>query len=226
MAKAQRRDQLNQDLLEHLQAQVRFMYRSSDSFDQGDEDEATRLAAALRILLHVHGQSVGLLTQLGLKRMPFLDSARPINLRNLLSECTLTIQEVGIDMARWRPQLVQSDLRRPVGRPFDDWWNRPVIRLPAAGEVFSRKDLVLFQADQDGGAHVDPSLDERHYRLSRSNALGWEFRVGDQPGRPMNSPVLACIRQIAHEVLGTLQRQVPAAIPPERLLPRSERRRF
>lgn len=86
--------------------------------------------------------------------------------------------------------------------PFTSWWCDPVLK-DVKGRKFSRLDLVSHVADTDGGAHVDPSLDEAYMALSRQNSLGWVLGDGRTPleGRPE----LACARQIAHEVLTTLR---------------------
>ncbi len=68
----------------------------------------------------------------------------------------------------------------------------------------SRSDLILNVADSDGGAHVDPDLDEAYMDLSRHNSLGWILKEGDVT-RPFPAPVMACVRQIGHEVLVTLR---------------------
>jgi hypothetical protein len=70
--------------------------------------------------------------------------------------------------------------------------------------VLTRKGLVLTAANQDGGAHVDPALDETYDKLSRKNALGF-VPVDNGVARPMEGPERAAIRQIAHEVLKTLR---------------------
>jgi hypothetical protein len=80
------------------------------------------------------------------------------------------------------------------GRTFDDWWNQTVIR-DAERHEFSRCDLVRVVSNQDGGAHVDLGVDERHYQLTRLNSIG--MSRGD---RPRDSPVPATIRQIGCEV--------------------------
>jgi hypothetical protein len=74
------------------------------------------------------------------------------------------------------------------------------------GRFFNRRELVLNIADTDGGAHVDPGLDAAYADLSRNNSLGWNIVEGDVQ-RPFPPPTMACIRQIAHEVLKTLQRK-------------------
>jgi len=68
----------------------------------------------------------------------------------------------------------------------------------------SRRQLVCTMANQDGGAHVDPELDELYARISRNNELGWTQPTveGD---RPIVGNEKAAVRQVAHEVLKTLR---------------------
>jgi hypothetical protein len=66
--------------------------------------------------------------------------------------------------------------------------------------------MVLVLANQDGGAHVDPALDHRYVRLAHENTMGWIEVTpdGEQPMR--HSPVLASVRQIAHEITRTIEK--------------------
>ena len=75
--------------------------------------------------------------------------------------------------------------------------------------MFTRSKLVLSVSNTDGGAHVDPELDEAYAKFSRFNALGWKFLRNDIPEEFHNTPVLPSIRQIAHEVLSTLKDEFP-----------------
>lgn len=88
--------------------------------------------------------------------------------------------------------------------PFLAWW-KAVVFKDQRGNRFSRKDIVLTVANQDGGAHVDPELDEDYDALSKKNTLGWTFKSGDAEIPWPSNPVPASIRQIAHEVLVTLE---------------------
>lgn len=63
-------------------------------------------------------------------------------------------------------------------KDFDEWWNKIVI---SDGNVqgntyFTRKDIVLYLADKEGGAHVDSNYDkekdEAYYNSTRSYQLG------------------------------------------------------
>jgi len=111
--------------------------------------------------------------------------------------------------------LCFSETDRPARRrSFLDWWTRMVMRDTKGGR-YTREDLVLVVANQDGGGHVDPSIDEAYGDLSRDGSLGITFEVtGPQPRRWTQNPVPPAIRQIAQEVLWTLENQGLAEIGP------------
>lgn len=95
---------------------------------------------------------------------------------------------------------------RPVR--FVDWWNEPVLK-DNMKRTFCRRELILNVANTDGGAHVDPDLEEGYMALSRQNSLGWMFTDGRVESALAGRPELACMRQIAHELLSTVHRYVP-----------------
>lgn len=201
------------DLLQSLQEQFRFLVRASAHFDEGDEAEAKNLAVVLRKLLHDKGQSVSLLTQLHEReRLRYIDTAPPVDPKNLLPMCGLAAQQILPDEtgAWWLATLEQQPPQR-TGRmsPFPAWWRNEVTR-DARSTSWSREGLVLVVAEQDGGAHVDPKLDETYHALSRENGMGWRFHPAgadeDDDGVPfLGDPVLASIRQIAWEFEWTLR---------------------
>lgn len=69
------------------------------------------------------------------------------------------------------------------------------------GHTFCRRELVMHVADTDGGTHVDRELDASYMRLSRENSPGWVFSNGTVQSAFRGRPELACMRQIANEVL-------------------------
>ncbi len=78
-------------------------------------------------------------------------------------------------------------------------------------QEITRKDIVLSMANQDGGAHVDPVLDGPYSDLSRKNSLG--ISAGNLGEQPMKGAEHAAIRQIAHEVLKTVDPQYRSEEP-------------
>ncbi|MFP3581350.1 hypothetical protein SB659_17445 [Arthrobacter sp. SIMBA_036] len=184
------------ETLEHTRVQFEFLAQSCDAFDSGKEAEGARMATNLRVLLHQRGQSHALLGQCGVMenlwlfdsagQYPVHDTHSPLALVGVQYEITPGKQ---IDRAWYIPNLgnvvrQQPNLnfqirellhgrKAPRGAGFhlriDDWWKQPVMR-DTAGREFSREQLVLFLANTDGGAHVDASLPEDYYALSRLNS--------------------------------------------------------
>jgi hypothetical protein len=188
------------ELQAHLAEQITFLKNSAASFDSGCDGEAKRLAVTLRVLLHDTDHSHSLLGQLGNKNVDFLDTAMKFDPANLLPHGGLVFVAVGPPHTRYVAQLDDVPMTRLL--PFTDWWNAPVF-VDQARNTLTRKELVLTAANQDGGAHVDPTLDETYDKLSRENALGFTA-VENGVTRPMEGPERVAIRQIAHEVLKTI----------------------
>jgi hypothetical protein len=180
----------------HLQDQLALMARSCSYFDKGEKAEIKRIAQALRILLHDTRHSKSLLGQLGKKQLLFVDTAMTQHPMNLLGTTGLC----GLVMGPPPPRYVASACT-PFEMvhwmiPFESWWHDTVISVPSESYLISRSALVLTRADQDGGAHVDPRLEEWYYRTSRENVGGMMAVDGSDLG----SYVDASIRQIAFEL--------------------------
>ena len=203
--------QTKDELLDHLKVQIAFMKQSASSFDNGFEDEAKRLAVVIRVLVHDTSKSKSLLTLLNKKNTGFYDSALPYDPRNLLSYNGLTMMKLSGGEASYVAPLDGGAPTRSRTRktPFNVWWKNKFVIKDKSGKTFTRKDLVLNTANADGGAHVDPDLDEAYASLSRFSSLGWKVFRRDIEDDFRNSPVLPSIRQITHEVLKTLNDEFP-----------------
>ncbi|MDC0660921.1 hypothetical protein [Marinobacter sp. SS21] len=197
------------DLEQELTDQIALLKNSCQSYDSGLEAIGKHIALILRVLFHHHGQSRSLLEQLGLRNKRFFDSAGLLNPKNLLSEMPLIVTRASSEEARYLAacQAGGSPIQ-PKKIKFVDWWNQPVLK-DQAGRKFCRRELVQHVANTDGGAHVDPSLEEAYMDLSRNNSLGWFFSKGDVEEKFKGKPELACIRQIAHETLLSLAEIAP-----------------
>lgn len=152
------------DLLQRLTEQLQFLSRSADAFDGGLTDEAKRLAVAIRILVHDHGSSRSVLGQLGLLDRNFVSTTLPHDARNVATWCGLLTLDVGTPLSDTYLPPLDGMLRRSI--PFADWWANEIVIVDDLRNTMTRRDLVLTMCDQDGGAHVDPSLDEAYERLS------------------------------------------------------------
>ncbi|GAA1937101.1 hypothetical protein GCM10009689_16990 [Brevibacterium antiquum] len=194
-----------------LEEQIEWLKDSAQRYDSGRLHEAKRLAVSIRVLLHDTTMSRSLLSQLDLKdRVLFLDTAGPVNERNLMPLTPLVsyrLMTLKSGAAEFTYQPVFYDGPRPKSGlralKFEAWWKMMVLR-DSTHTKYSRKDLVLFLANSVGGAHVDPQTKPKLEALSRSKSIG--FSVGDQFGeRPVEQdPILPYVRQIAFELLETL----------------------
>jgi hypothetical protein len=162
-----------EEVREQLREQYGFLTRSAAAYDAGFEGEAMRLATTLRILLHDSSSSRSLLGQLQVKdALRFEDTAMYPNPRLIQKAGLVIIQwTTGTEVRHVAPlaDLLSPDRIHPPLR-FKRWWTVRVIE-GSQGRSYSRRDLVLTMANQDGGAHVDPELDA-DYALLRRDSLG------------------------------------------------------
>lgn len=201
----QSQDELNS----HLAEQIAFLEASILSYDSGNTSEAKRLASTLRLMLHDTRNSKSLLGQLGLKILKFCDTSNYSGYNATPWDVAVYTGLVGqcINMAKYRvefvPLLDHESENGPIWVDFEHWWSTTVIK-DELRNTFSRRDLVLTMADQDGGAHIDPVITDKYAALSRQNSVGWVGAVGNTDYRPIPYPERAAVRQIAHELLKTL----------------------
>ena len=208
--------QQSEDMLkQHLDEHVGFLKRSAELYDQGIVAEAKRLAVSIRVLLHDTGNSVSLLGQLGMKGgQKFVDTATDRSMSDAPSYSGLVMPLINPGSAEYLPHLNRMTSKLTV---FEDWWKATVI-IDSNLRDISRQRLILTVANQDGGAHVDPKLNDVYADLSKNNSMGqmylpsvsWEPTIGIESWEPIIGIEHASVRQIAHEVLCTLD---PAYTP-------------
>ncbi|MGE7434181.1 hypothetical protein [Kitasatospora sp. NPDC001175] len=198
------------DLLQLLEENVGFLKASSASFDAGFEAEAKRLAVTMRVLLHDTAQSQSLLGQLGVKhQMLFMDTAEHINPNNLLPSAPgLVMMQMATGVgASYIPPLDAVPLAPGRIHPpadFDSWWADDIAR-DFSGTLWSRKKFALTMANKEGGAHVDPRLNAAYESLAKHNGLGFASNASGAM-RPLEGNIVAAsVRQIAYELLKTLE---------------------
>jgi hypothetical protein len=197
-----------QDYRAHLTEQLDFLRSSAAAYDAGGEHYAKQIAVHIRTLVHDKGRSVSVLSHLGVKdKLGFVDTAAadpppPPTLDLSFGLCLLKMTLGTKPSTRFVAPLaetVHDPLRQHPRTCFKDWWGVPLLR-DTVGNEFSRSDLVLSVCDQDGGAHIDSKLNAAYQALARENSIG----ITDGAGQPLNSVALASVRQIAYEMLQTL----------------------
>lgn len=176
-------------------------------YDEVTPAAALPLATCLRVLLHDTAKSHALLEQVGaLTSTLFADTAMPIDPRNLLPAHNglVVLQVQRGSGGSYVPRCVADAAWDNPPLRFSTWWSAVVLR-DAQRRTWVRRDVVLALANKEGGAHLDPSQPEEIKALERENSMGWVYIEGDEQSPFLNSPLPATVRQIAHEVLVTLQ---------------------
>ncbi len=189
-------------LEEQLQDQLAFLERSCAAYDDGYTDEFKRLAVTLRVLVHDTPRSHSLLQQVDMKGGNFLAYSTPIDGRNLLPDWPLGFVRMGPESVALLPALDDAGVA-PRSMQFDDWWLEPVYRDPSAGITLNRKTIVLAVANKDGGAHVDPKIDDQYAHLVNKGA----GLIAQTPHGEIAIDDLekVCLRHIAFEALMSIQ---------------------
>lgn len=172
-------------------------------YDSGDFSIAKDIAVKLRMLFHNTNKSKSLIRQLKLEHIPFVDTAYPYDPRNLLTHHGLLQLNCINNNYSLGPMLQLSKVKFV---DFNNWWNSKKVLVDRKKNVFTRRLLILELADTDGGAHVDPELNESYFDISRANTLGWTYHDGKtNSNKPLNDPVPPCIRQISYEIILTFK---------------------
>lgn len=196
------------ELLSALKRQLKQLRRSAKSYDEGELDEAERMATTAYTLLHEgRGKTKSLLGQLELKdAIDFVDSSI-IDLTlgsgpgNAL--CYLHVfSNGGQHRAICRvPTAPIHAIDPPRFVPFSEWWEG-IIFEDDVGNRLSRKGIVLEIRLRDGGSHVDSELKDHAYKH-----LAAEFNRLDSDGGKtigMMGAHWETMRQIAWELDQTL----------------------
>lgn len=184
-----------------LEEQLEFLKLSCASFDNGFAGEIKRLAVSVRVLVHDTNTSTSLLTLANKKRISFLDTSDPYNDESVLSHSSLV--QIHMTPQGAKPEAHLDGIINNTSIPFPSWWNG-IVLVDSSRNEFSRKDIVLYLANKDGGAHVDHMIDEKYHNLRKNNSLGWITIFGDGREIAGEDHVPATMRQIAHELIKSL----------------------
>jgi hypothetical protein len=199
------RDRLIELRDEHLQ----FLDSSAAAFDAGHLGEAKRMAVSLRVLFHETAHSHSILAQLGERQQPMVDTSYPYSPNNLASHHGLvSLLFTGGAEARFNAPLGDRALPPRLSR-FGDWWEKDIVIKGHDNKTYTRRSLVLFAANKDGGAHVDPHLDASLEKLRDGRGTGWVVSgFASQPDGSFIPDVQAySIRQMAYEVQQSFRKQ-------------------
>lgn len=182
---------------EHLNQQLGYIKRSADLYDRGHHDEAARIAVSLRVLLHDTGSSTSLLTHMGAKSIRLASKAsddshilaRYPNIKGF-QKTDLIVISIGTCAPDLTPAARFTDI--------PTWWNECIIAQPPYPNV-SRKNVILWVANKDGGAHVDSTVPPVYEWLKEDGAIG-SLELGGKLEEIPDAP-FTLLRTMASEIL-------------------------
>lgn len=193
--------------------EVRRLKGCVERYDKGDDPEnAIRdMANSIRQLLKSSRSTTSILDHVGRGSIKFLDTSPTWQPKGLLAEDGFLAKDLQGHYLAKLDSVPADDLRWV---PLDEWWKRVIFSTPE-GLKITRSDLVLTLTEQDGGTHTDAGIETEYYALTRLNILGWKFGSG-RLSLEFRSPLAAAMRQIAHELLRSLDdsyRKIPTNEP-------------
>lgn len=199
---------------------------SCAAFDSGNQFEGKRIAASLRILLHVTKNQKPLLERFGLFEWRLLST----NTFRHLAPNNVSLNHSGIlgfgfgeNTAGYAPIMDITVHDKPANwLSFNEWWEFDVIHLAHEGpgvsltnkplpeeRQFTRKKFVTVIADTDGGAHVDSGIDTIYAELLRQPSTGIKFKNMDGTELEVAATAhLASVRHIAAELMYSMKRNI------------------
>jgi hypothetical protein len=201
----------NQAMTRHLFDRIRFLKKSCRDYDAGDEAEFSNIALSLRILFHKTRMSTPLIEQAGVNDFNVPSYSISIDPTELMDIHPLSLLRIENGTMRHVPRLANTSMV-PQNLPYREWWEQEVLRGPSR-VVFTRKSLVLYVADQDGGAHVDATLDKPYHDLKNTGSTGIVFHGPHGPKSVMEVEK-AYMRHIAFEFLSVVEPGEPQGSAP------------
>lgn len=194
-----------EELKSKLKEQIQLLKNSTKLYDDGCIIEAYNMSNRIRLLLHDTKNSSSLLNQLKKKNILFYDTSiddkadNPLPLKGLIY-MKIKLYSGNIKEVTNVPRSEVSPPNPIKKIPFEEWWDK-IILDDKNGNKLTRRGLVLYVAETDGGAHVDPSLDEPYVRITKGHSLGKYSVVSKGETSIDNNVELPSIRQIAYEIL-------------------------
>lgn len=211
---------------DHLARQLRFIERSCAVYDEGHLDEAIQIAVRIRVILHPGGNKRrSLLQHLHSGRIPLLTTSEGVGEHpgaiHYDGLSSFRASSDGVRVSSFYGPGEDNALYRDYVKA-DRWWQQAV--LLAEGSSYTRRDIVLGVAEQEGGAHVaaEPTAE---YRKLLTPGLMWdlvEVNDGVETITPAVDVRFKYVRQMAYELLNSPELLKLAGYSPTRPAKREE----
>lgn len=193
-----------EELIAEFRSQEKLIVFFMNQIAERQYDFYKPLAASFRILFHHKGSNKSLFNQLHIEgKIEMVSTSNRFDPDNLLPFFGLLGVEVKSNSSSFIPHGISNEFRTLA---FEKWWSKEVVINDTNRNSWTRKDLVTFAANQDGGSHVDPKIDVNYYQLAYQNSIGWKFYQGKESlGKNMDNPIPANLWQIGFEFLKSME---------------------
>ena len=217
------------ELINDYKIQMKFLNDFCVKYDEGHTEYALQIASTLRLLLHDTNKSHALLNQLyhkGITTVDFVDTCihqMPIGkkitmpnekvtpiVRNNLCYYTFNHSEDSEPILTPTPLL--NTAKFSVYRSFGIWWNKTTT-ICYPNSIITRKRVVTLLANNDGGAHIDPNIEEDLRKLKRIEVKALTIcapinGVDKKYIAEIDKVLYATVRQIAEEVRISFEKHI------------------
>ena len=220
-------DRTPAELLDDLCKQLKLLGDACKQYDAGNGIYGVQIAVKLRVLLHQTTQSESLLRQVSRRfafscpdflslstvRGEMVNTGKTDFVRSPLIQYQMVHQPEVPPVLNVEPLLPEPG-KRYVRRAFKTWWEGIDVVLIDRERFLTRKGVVCLLANQEGGAHLQPGMDEKTALLRRreANPLQITAPLPDGPTRVYAAEtdrILAAVaRTIAAETLYTFQKEI------------------
>jgi len=195
-----------QDFKKRLHEQLGFLTRSAAAFDQGHREEALRIATVLRVMFHDTGNSTSLLKHLNALNVIIRSTApdrkkqdAALKGRKIVGEFSWSLASISpSDGGKFLPCTDASASHRTI--PASEWWEETFAHIN--GVAYTRKLVVGWAANKDGGAHVDDRLPSEYEELKKAAAIGY-FEMPDGSHADIEDAHYTFLRTMAFEILNS-----------------------
>jgi hypothetical protein len=194
-----------QNFKAQLKKQIGFLQWSAEGFDVGNREEALRIGTALRVLCHDTTNSTSILHHLNALNVIMRSEAPDRNKqdatlagRRIVGEFSWSLASISPSQSggHFLPCIDASAPHRMIEAPA--WWNETFAHVN--GVDYTRKKIVLWAVNKDGGAHVDHDIPADYEQLIANGAIG-SFEAPDGSIVGIEDAHHTFLRTMAFEVL-------------------------
>lgn len=224
--KKNRVSRLPEDAKQQLLESVESLIFDSQAYDLGNFKIIKRSSATLRMLFYDSYTSHSLINQVGDKNLLKMYSFVKYPVTDELFYGKLYCARFWSrppSIGHYDTFLFQPHLEKPIEIDFDSWWNGTVFKL-GENSNFTRGKIITTLANQDGGAHFDPTVDSKYKSLTEGTTgfqlspkdnnhiiLGGSSAFNNQPVH-FKDIHLAIMREITHETILSLKKHLALSV--------------